>query len=309
MAGWFSRDRRPSVSVAMATYNGETYLPQQLQSLAAQTLPPTELVVRDDGSTDRTVEILRDFAGGSAFSVTVIADGERLGYAQNFVTAARRCTGDLLFFADQDDEWRPSKLETVADAVRRGEAQAVFHDFALMSADRKELEPSAYACLEQRGLSRAVAIKGCTLAITREFTELWGWPSADTSISHDFWVALLATAFGQRTTLDDVLIDHRLHDEQTSGWIPDDSSREFTRAGQGDDLELLIDLVVKGRRVNGWTRAFVDVADRIGEKLDHVAADGLRTRLRVNRRRHRRARDAAAEGRSLSPGTTPGSPA
>lgn len=313
MAGWFSSDTsssRPSVSVAMATYNGETYLPRQLQSLADQTLLPAELVVRDDGSTDRTVEILRDFAAAAPFAVTVVADGERLGYAQNFVTAARRCTSEVLFFADQDDEWRPGKLETVADAVRRGEAQAVFHDFSLMSADGTELEPSAYSSLEQRGLSRAVAIKGCTLAVTREFTDLWGWPPADSSISHDFWVALLATAFGQRTTLDTVLIDHRLHDEQTSGWIPDDSSREFTTAaGQVGDVELLIDLVVKGRRVNSWTRSFLDVAERVGVPLDPAAADELRTRLRVNRRRHRRVRQAKTETRSSSPGSTPGPPA
>src|SRR5262249_3195536 len=156
------------------------------QSLADQTLLPIELVVRDDGSTDRTIDVVREFAAAAPFPVTVITDGKRLGYAQNFVTAARRCTGDLLFFADQDDEWRPHKLEAVADAVRRGEPQAIFHDFALMSADRAELEPSAYACLEERGLSRTVAIKGCTLAVTREFIELWGWPPADTSISHDF---------------------------------------------------------------------------------------------------------------------------
>ncbi len=294
MAARSSR-RRPSVSIAMATFQGETYLSRQLQSLADQTLEPGELVVRDDGSTDRTIEILRAFAARAPFPVTVLDGGERLGYAQNFVTAARHCTGELLLFADQDDEWRPAKLETVAEAWRPGEAQAIFHDFALMTAEGAELEPSAYAVLAGRGLSRAVAVKGCTLAVSREFTELWGWPPADTTISHDFWVALLATAFGQRTNLDAVLIDHRLHDEQVSGWVPDDSSRAFTHADRRvGDLELMLDLVVKQRRVGGWTRAFLDVTDRVGVEVSPESAERLRKRLRTNRRRHREARAAAA---------------
>lgn len=297
MPGLLSRRRRPSVSVAMATYQGESYLPEQLASLAAQTLEPSELVVRDDGSTDATVEILRDFAARAGFPVTVLAGGERLGYAQNFVAAARECSGDLLFFADQDDAWRPAKLETVADAWRAGEPQALFHDFALTAADGGELEPSAYAVLRRRGLSRVVALKGCTLAVTREFTELWGWPPAETTISHDFWVALLATAFGQRTNLDAVLVDHRLHDEQASGWVPDDSARTFTSAdGKVGDVELLLDLVVKERRVGGWTRAFLEVDERVGERVDPRRAARLRKRLEVNRRRHRRARQAPAAG-------------
>jgi glycosyltransferase involved in cell wall biosynthesis len=290
------------VSIAMATYNGETYLPRQLQSLAEQTLRPHELVVRDDGSTDRTVEVVREFAARAPFPVTVLPAGERLGYAQNFAAAARECSGDLLFFADQDDEWRPAKLETVAAVVRRGEPQALFHDFSLVREDGSEVEPSAYACLEERGLSRAVAIKGCTLAVTREFADLWGWPPADTTVSHDFWVALLATAFGQRENLDDVLIDHRLHGEQTSGWVPDDSSREFTRRGeQVSDVTLLIDLVIKRRRVGGWTDAFLDVAQRVGDGVSQSDADELRSRLRLNRRRHRQAR---RERREATPGST-----
>jgi glycosyltransferase involved in cell wall biosynthesis len=305
MAGWLSRRSggRPTVSIAMATYNGETYLRRQLQSLAEQTLRPSELVVRDDGSNDGTLEVVREFAATAPFPVTVLPGGERLGYAQNFVTAAQQCSGDLLFFADQDDAWRPAKLEVVAGAVRRGEPQALFHDFALVSDDGSELEPSAYARLEGRGLSRAVAIKGCTLAVTREFADLWGWPPADTTISHDFWVALLATAFEQRVTLDEVLIDHRLHGEQTSGWVPDDSSREFTRRGEPvSDVELLLDLVIKGRRVGAWTEAFLDVSQRVGDRLEQGDADRLRSRLRVNRRRHRQARRARRAETSGSTG-------
>src|SRR4051795_304134 len=93
---------RPVVSVAMATYNGERFLPEMLDSLAAQTRPPDELVVRDDASEDDTVAILNAFARRVPFRVDVHAGGPRLGYAQNFVAATRACTGSVIFFADQD---------------------------------------------------------------------------------------------------------------------------------------------------------------------------------------------------------------
>jgi hypothetical protein len=234
---------------------------------------------------------VEDFAGRAAFPVQVLT-GEHLGYAQNFVAASRECSGDLIFFADQDDSWRPGKLETVARATHAGRSQALFHDFALQSGDGTALAPSYYRLLAERGFGPAVALKGCSMAVTRAFVDTWGWPPADTSVSHDFWVALLATAFGQRHNLDDILIDHRLHDANTSGWVPDDSSRVFTEAGgRAHDVDLLIDLVVKPPRLRGWTRVLLDAADERGERVDPDAAARLRRSLRTNRRRHRAARD------------------
>ncbi len=281
----------PSLSVAMATYNGETFLPEMLDSLAMQTLLPDELVVRDDGSSDGTLRVLHEYAGRAPFPVRVLDGGERLGYAQNFVTVSGECSGDLVFFADQDDSWRPPKLETVSRAADPTGSQALFHDFALQSEDGTLIAPSFYGVLAERGFGPGVALKGCSMTVTRAFLDTWGWPPASTSISHDFWVALLATAFGQRRNLDDVLIDHRLHADNASGWIPDDSSREFTERGdQASDVDVLIDLVIKRGRVRGWTRTFLGLLDERGDRLDREAAKRLRRSLRTNRRRHREAR-------------------
>ncbi len=294
MRSWRSvlaRRSRVPVSVAMATYNGERFLPEMLESIAAQTRPPDELVVRDDGSADGTVGILEAFARRASFRVHVIAGDERLGYAQNFVAASSECSGDLVFFADQDDSWRPAKLEAVARRVDASRSLAVFHDFALQSDDGTELAPSYYALLAERGFGPAVAIKGCSMAVTRPFLDTWGWPPASTTVSHDFWVALISSAFDQRVNLEEILIDHRLHADNTSGWIPDDGSRAFTvRGEQTSDVDLLLDLVLKNRRLRVWTKTFLDLVDERGEPLDPAAAQRLRRSLRTNRRRHREAR-------------------
>src|SRR4051794_5787609 len=284
--------RTGRLSVAMATYNGERYLPQMLASLAAQTRPPDELVVRDDGSSDRTLDVVHDFAAGAPFAVRVLPGDERLGYAQNFVAASRACSGDLLFFADQDDVWRPEKLETVARAVSRGDVAAVYHDFSLEAADGSPIAPSYAGVLAERGFGPVVALKGCSIAVTRGFVDTWGWPPQSSPVSHDFWVTLLATAFGQRLILPDVLIDHRIHDANTSGWIPDEHSRDFTRPGdEVSDVDLLIDLVVKPPRLRRLTSTFLDVVRERGDGVDPAAARRLRHSLRANRKRHREAAD------------------
>jgi glycosyltransferase involved in cell wall biosynthesis len=264
-----------------------------LDSLAAQTRPPDELVVRDDASEDNTVGILHAFARRVPFRVEVMSGGPRLGYAQNFVAASRACSGQVIFFADQDDHWRPPKLATVTQQVRRRRPQALFHDFTLASADGTPITPSYYDLLEQRGFPPVAALKGCSMAVTRAFVDTWGWPPPGAPVSHDFWVALLATAFGQRRNLAEPLIDHRLHQDNASGWIPDESSRAFTAADDGSGpVRLLIDLVLKPPRLGARTRAFLDVLDERGDAVDPAHATRLRRLLKLNLRRHRQAAHA-----------------
>jgi glycosyltransferase involved in cell wall biosynthesis len=283
----------------MATYNGERYLPEMLESIAAQTRQPDELVVRDDASEDGTVGLLHAFARRMPFRVEVIAGGPRLGYAQNFVAASSVCSGSVIFFADQDDRWHPPKLATVSQHVRRNEPRAFFHDFTLLDEDGTS-RPSYYDLLAERGFPPAAALKGCSMAVTRGFVDLWGWPPPEAPVSHDVWVALLSTAFGQRRNLREPLIDYRLHGDNASGWIPDASSRVFTSAGDEiGPVRLLIDLVIKPPRLAARTRAFLDVLDAQGDAVDPDVTRRMRHLLRVNRRRHRALR--AAEGHR-SPG-------
>jgi glycosyltransferase involved in cell wall biosynthesis len=115
------------ISIAMATYNGARYIREQLDSLAAQTLLPCELVVTDDGSTDATLDIVRDFAREAPFPVRVYCNENRLGYADNFLFAASLCKGDVIAFCDQDDVWMAEKLDTCAPAFADPDVLLVIH--------------------------------------------------------------------------------------------------------------------------------------------------------------------------------------
>jgi glycosyltransferase involved in cell wall biosynthesis len=108
-----------SVTIVMGTYQGERFLPEQLASIAAQSHRNWRLCVSDDGSTDRTRQIIAEFSAMSGNQVVLI-DGPRQGFAANFLTAIRRaCEADYYAFADQDDIWEPDKLERALSMLER----------------------------------------------------------------------------------------------------------------------------------------------------------------------------------------------
>ena len=124
-----------TISIAMATYNGAKFIREQLDSLAAQTVLPCELVVTDDGSTDKTLDIIADFLVRAPFPVHIHRNAQRLNYRANFMQCANRCSGDLIAFCDQDDIWDQDKLATLVDHFDNAAEDLIFHDFRVVDAN------------------------------------------------------------------------------------------------------------------------------------------------------------------------------
>ena len=112
---------KPFISILMATYNGEAYLQEQLQTLAEQSLSFSELLISDDGSSDRTLEILQDFKCANANRAVKIFNGPKKGASENFWSLFSHVSkqSDFVAFADQDDIWMPDKVSrAVAQLVK-----------------------------------------------------------------------------------------------------------------------------------------------------------------------------------------------
>jgi glycosyltransferase involved in cell wall biosynthesis len=121
--------KRLSLSIALATYNGERYISEQLGSIACQTRLPDELVISDDASTDATQAIIKSFAQNAPFPVRIVENGERLGSTGNFERAIRLCSGDIIFLCDQDDVWYSNKIALIEERfIDNPDAGAVFTD-------------------------------------------------------------------------------------------------------------------------------------------------------------------------------------
>ena len=138
-----------NISVAMCTYNGSRFLAEQLESIGRQTKPPFELIICDDGSTDSTPEIVRNFADGAPFPVRFIRNEVKLGSTRNFEQAIRRCSGDAIALCDQDDVWQKDKLEWAARVLESDpEVGGVFSDALLIDEDSRPMPGTLWQRLQ-----------------------------------------------------------------------------------------------------------------------------------------------------------------
>ncbi len=213
------------ISIAMATYNGERFLREQLGSLATQTLPPCELVATDDGSTDGTLAILEEFAQTARFPVRIYRNPARLGPAHNFLHASSLCEGDLIAFCDQDDIWMKAKLARCAAEFRDREVLLCVHDFDIMSANgrissrRWLLTRIAGRWVIRRRSSRHLMFPGFSMVYRRRLLEpvaLFG----STTLGHDYQVSVMAGLLGTVVYLPELLVLYRRHDHNTSKYSP-----------------------------------------------------------------------------------------
>lgn len=109
-------EQKPTVSVVICTYNGEAYLAQQLDSILQQTYPISEIIAQDDGSTDRTMQILQQYAAKTPH-MQVYQNEHNMGFNLNFKSAVMRAKGTYIAISDQDDVWLPQKIERQVQAI------------------------------------------------------------------------------------------------------------------------------------------------------------------------------------------------
>ena len=203
------------VAVVMTTFQGERWVEEQLRSVLEQTRPPDEVLVYDDGSTDRTVEIASAWA-------PVVRNPIRLGTVRSLEQGLRSTTADVVLLADQDDVWRPNRVERLL-AVG---ADLVFHDAQIIGMgslwDRVGFTPSRQRRLASAPLKTLLdgnPVTGATVAVSRRLLDValplpqQGW--------HDYWLALVAASTGLSVAaLPEKLIDYRLHAGNAAGLPP-----------------------------------------------------------------------------------------
>ena len=215
-----------SISVAMATYNGARYIAEQLDSLARQTLKPFELVITDDGSTDKTLYLVEAFAKTAPFPVRIFSNSTRLGYADNFLRACSLCVGDLIAFSDQDDVWLDTKLELCSTEFIDPEVLLCVHSGELWKDgvqtgvkcpgyDRRQVYPplTIYPLLSSYGF--AMVVRRSLLTITDNGIRV----PVDDPMAHDQWMWFLSSIFGKIVLMPNVLVLYRQHDVNLFGGV------------------------------------------------------------------------------------------
>ena len=219
-------------SVAMCTYNGADFLSDQLQSMLAQSRPPEEIVICDDGSTDETQALLKQFAAISHVPVSLHFNEKNLGSVRNFEKAINLCTGDVIALSDQDDVWRTDKLQLIESAFRQTpKAGLVFSDAEIVDENLKSLgrrmwDEVGFDAHKRRLLRSGRALEvlitgwtvtGATMAFRSEFVKL-SLPIPDgIAMIHDGWIALTVAAVAEVIMIEEPLIKYRQHERQQIG--------------------------------------------------------------------------------------------
>lgn len=210
------------ISIAMATFNGERFIQAQLESIALQSLMPYELVITDDGSSDRTLDIISEFSNEAPFPVHLHRNESRLGYADNFLRAASLCRGDLIAFSDQDDVWLKHKLARCADAFKDEAVMLAVHTGKVVDEDLKPVG-WLFPKIDQdvvtlplhkgpgHGLSGFAMVFRANMPLLFSSTRPWGAQDWIAPMIHDQWVVFLALVFGKIAYIREPLVLYRRH--------------------------------------------------------------------------------------------------
>lgn len=217
-----------TVSVCMGTYNGETYIEQQLNTILWQTKAPEEVILCDDGSTDSTVSIIEQFIrkNGLNGKWKLYRNKINKGYPSNFYYACSLCNEEIVFLADQDDIWKNDKIEKMCRVMEENpRAKSICCKFNLMDEKEQEIHSiMAPTHAHETGEVRNVSIEevfykcqwpGMVMAYRRDWYE--SWTKGNYQIPHDFLIAARAAEEGGFFQIDETLAYHRRHDHNTGG--------------------------------------------------------------------------------------------
>lgn len=208
------------VSIVMATYNGENYLREQLDSFLSQTRMPEELIISDDNSDDRTLDIAKEFRQEASFDVKIFENKKNVGYVKNFEKAISKADGDIIFLSDQDDVWFKNKIERILEVFNRDPSPlVVINNQEIVDKDLSSSGMNRFAHLKRIGYSKDKFVAGCCTTFHRSFKPLI-IPIPQKNITHDQWINRIAQYLIKRYILEEVLQYYRRHDDTvTNGMV------------------------------------------------------------------------------------------
>lgn len=216
------------ICIALSTYNGERYIKEQLDSILSQSCENFIILVRDDNSNDKTLEIL------SSYDIKVIDEKKNLGIKKSFAFVMqysfKNLDSDYLMFSDQDDIWDANKVKTTYQKMQELEniygmdTPLLVHGDLTVVDENLEVIASSFWKYQNIDPSKDSlnhlllhnTVTGCTMMINRSLAEkIKNIPSE--GIMHDWWIAMVASAFGKIAYIDESLMLYRQHGKNDTG--------------------------------------------------------------------------------------------
>ena len=232
------------VDILMATYNGEAFLEEQVQSIINQTYREWRLLVHDDGSTDKTMEILHRLAEEDE-RVVVIEDGvQRLGVARNFIHLVKQSAAAYCMFCDQDDIWLPNKVEEMLSEIKQYSQdipQVVYSNAYLWTSQKgiiSDKNTLTYPTTLRQTLFLNTGIQGAAAIFNRKMCDRIGEELCFYAM-HDHVLLLAGICFGEVHYLHESLMYYRQHEHNVTGNAPGSIAKKITLMWQNRNVPLV----------------------------------------------------------------------
>lgn len=211
----------PRISVVVATYNGERYILEQLESIRNQTTKPDEVIIRDDMSTDNSIEIIQNYIKENNLNSWQLIKGEQnVGWKVNFEKALKSTTGDIIFLCDQDDIWVEDKINVMASILfKNSDIELLASDYDLLINGKKICRNHKSQFLSKVKISKRFfhttkpgAVYGFKKTLLEEMQKKW-----NNTLPHDAQLWVLASLRESLYILNQPMILYRRHDNTATG--------------------------------------------------------------------------------------------
>ncbi len=240
------------ISIAMATYNGEKYLREQLDSILVQTIQDFELIACDDCSTDSTVQILNEYAKRDS-RIKVFVNEENLGFKKNFERAIGLCSGEYIALSDQDDVWLPEHLEVLSENI--GDKDLIGGNSLLVDENNNEMGMTFLESIKHNKnlprcdydfffliLHQNIFQGGCIL-FSKALLK-YAFPIPKNVSFHDWWLALVACEYKGVEYIDKCISRYRQHKKNIIG-SPINKNKNECTVDAGYKANTLMELLKK----------------------------------------------------------------
>ncbi|MEY2194024.1 glycosyltransferase family 2 protein [Neobacillus sp. BF23-41] len=219
------------VIILLSTYNGDSYLSEQLDSLLNQSYTNWKCIIRDDKSSDNTLKIIERYIDKYPNYFTLLTDSENLGACKSFLKLFTASDGSYFMFCDQDDVWKKDKIFKTMLKMKELETRfsneiplLVHSDLEIVNQSLETIAPSMFTYQKLDSSSRKLNqllvqnnITGCTMMINSSFKSYITNSNVNEIIMHDWWFGLIGAAFGQIGFVNEALILYRQHGANVVG--------------------------------------------------------------------------------------------
>lgn len=215
------------VDILLATYNGEKYLVEQLESILSQTYSDFRLLISDDCSTDGTRKILEEYKNKDD-RIQLFFQGKNLGVIKNFEYLLKKVENDYYMLSDQDDIWKNNKIEKSIEKLKNSESDLVYSDLEVVD---ENLNVTYESYWKLKGIYKKIKkynnfealylnnfITGCTILSKKEYIkDILPLPNTSKFVLHDYWISLIISQKGKISYIEEPLIKYRQHKNNKIG--------------------------------------------------------------------------------------------